>query len=493
MSCRSTKGGTVAHRLARAYSGLNDNSVQTLFHALKREGVGVPTPKAVDINLWRAEMRNLVEDGTLSAVQQERSNHDLFVAASETPDGPTFYSWSTIIARSRQESVIRSVKGMVVDLDEPGSQAESYEYGEDGRPKKVWYASYGSNLSRDRFNSYIVGGTPIGSDTEHEGARDKTEPEDDVPIRFHGRMHFAAHSGRWGWGGVAFMDHDSAGHALGRAYQIGVEQFDDVVAQENGKKPGDITVDTVKALEFGTERVVPGLYGTLVHIGDYKGAPVFTFTSNFTASEALESKHDIKAKTSSTNKPSDNYVRMVGSGLAETFQMEVEEQADYLRGSLGASGIDREALIKTLSTPATPPEKVPVRSTYQPGKYSGGSGSWSKPTRTNPSTRWEDEYAAYSTEANSRWADEDDTWSLNGRDPWNRQSSKARPPEGYRDWWETDYEPSRDEMEAFELDLHYDLANPEEEHRYGDYTNVRPKYCNGCGKSGHTLRDCPEI
>lgn len=497
MSCRSTKGGTVAHRLARAYSGLNDNSVQTLFHALKREGVGVPKPKAADINLWRSEMRDLVEDGTLSPAQQERSNHDLFIAASENPDGPTFYSWSTIIARARQEAVIRSVKGMVVDLEEPGSQAESYELGEDGRPKNVWYASYGSNLSRDRFNSYIAGGTPLGSDTSHVGARDKTEPEDDVPIRFHGRMHFAAQSGRWGWGGVAFMDHDSAGHALGRAYRIGMEQFDDVVAQENGRKPGDIVVDTVKALDFGTERVVPGLYGTLVHIGDYKGAPVFTFTSNFTASEALDSKYSFKAKNSSTNTPSDNYVRMVGSGLAETFQMSIEEQADYLRGSLGASSIEREHLITTLSTPATVVKKTPVRSTYKPRSYGSSSSEnerWDKSSWANGgnnSTRWDDEYAAYSSDANSRWADEDENWSINGRSSWEKPTVKATPPDGYRNWWESEEEPTREELDSIELNLNYDLAD--REHRYSDYTTPRVKYCNGCGKSGHTLRDCPEI
>ena len=44
MSCRTTSGGSVSIRLARAFSGLPDSTLQTLFHALKREGTGCPAP-----------------------------------------------------------------------------------------------------------------------------------------------------------------------------------------------------------------------------------------------------------------------------------------------------------------------------------------------------------------------------------------------------------------------------------------------------------------
>ena len=46
----------------------------------------------------------------------------------------------------------------------------------------VWYAVYGSNLRRQRFDCYIAGGRPEGSNTEYPGCRDKTPPKDDRPI-----------------------------------------------------------------------------------------------------------------------------------------------------------------------------------------------------------------------------------------------------------------------------------------------------------------------
>lgn len=487
MSCRTTKGGTVAHRIARAYSGLSDNSVQKLFHALKREGENFPDPTPEEIEAFRIRMRKLIEESGMSEAQIARSEQDLFHVLAENPTGATFYSWNNIEALARQESVIRSVKGMVVDLEEPGSQAEFYEIGEDGRPLKVWYASYGSNLAKDRFETYIAGGAPEGTYTAHPGARDTTLPEEDVAIRYHGRMHFAAASNRWGGGGVAFMDDDAPGHSLGRAYKIGMQQFDDVVAQENGRKPGDMTVETKEALAVGKSKIGYGLYGTLVHIGDFENAPVFTFTSDFTAKEALTSLYEAKGKVMPTNSPTDNYMRMIGSGLSETFGMSEYEQADYIRGSLGASTITREHIIKVLTTPMD--EVKPPKATYRPYKeykYSGSKYS----TRND---RWDEEWDSYKSA---------DYWGTGSSDYWGKSSDGLPYPDNWFDddddfndykdykdmggnpnteknWWDFD---STEEYEEY-------LASPAADLK--PYT--QRKVCLFCGELGHKMNDCDQL
>jgi hypothetical protein len=466
MSCRTTKGGTLAHRLARATSGLSDKTVQSLFHALKREGENAPNPTVEEVEEFRNRMRTLMAESNLSAAQLERSEHDLFLSKDEVPDGSTFYSWSAIEARARQEAVLRSVKAMVVDLDPPGSQSEYYTLGADGRPENVWYASYGSNLDRARFMTYIAGGTPDGSATEHEGARDKTEPEEDVAIRYEGRMHFAGVSGRWGGGGVAFIDNDTAGHALGRAYMLKMEQFDDVVAQENGRTPGTLSVDTEKALAEGKSEISHGFYGTLVHIGDYKCAPVFTFTGDFSAKDAVTAMYDGKKFSGATNSPSDNYIRMIGSGLSETFGMDTQEQADYLRGSLGADKISRDEVVRVLSTP---PDPVAPKKVYK-SKYSGSSSTYG-------SSRHLDTYG-------DSWYEEARYRDTLFDDPWIDDTPSGSRGKKEKNWWEFDTE---SEFEEYLADSDLETYLEEQSSRTAYSSRVR---CGFCGEYGHRMNDC---
>lgn len=475
MSCRSTHAGTLATRLARAYSGLPDGVVTRLFHALKREAVAMPKPTKSEVDDLRFKLRELAETANLPSSAQERSERDLLLIRDETFDGPTFHALSNIEARARQEAVLRSVKGLVADLTPPLSQSDSYELGEDGRPAKVWYASYGSNLNRARFLSYVEGGKVEGSHTTHEGCRDNKLPLDDMPIRFSGRMHFAASSGRWDGGGVAFMDNDTAGHALGRAYLISMQQFDDVVAQENGKKPGDISVDTKKVFNDGMDEVSTyALYGTMVHIGDYENAPVFTFTGRFSAQEALESgSPGSKSTASATNQPSNNYIRMIGSGLEETFGMSVDEQADYIRGSLGMSELTREETVSVLSTPWEEP-KARKYTTASGGYRKGGLGDWDtlygnydSSSRTRGS-RWDDEYAG-------------------GYDTWP-------PKRDYKPWWESDVQ----ESEEFTGDENWDDLNTPMAllPRSADSMPLGRRgrrRCIICDDTNHTMHECPKL
>lgn len=484
MSCRSTRAGTLATRLARHSSGLPDGVITRLFHALKREAAGLPEPTADEIETMRFTLREQLDGHNLPASQVERSERDLLLARDENFDAATLHALVTIDARARQESVIRSVKGMVADLEAPGSQADQYEIGEDGRPTKVWYASYGSNLNRARFMTYIEGGSPEGSTATHPGCRDTTAPLEDTPIRFGGRMHFAASSGRWDGGGVAFMDVDNAGHALGRAYLLNIAQFDDVVAQENGKKPGELTVKTDELLKAGKSDVTYGLYGTAVHIGDYHGAPVFTFTSDFTAQEALE-RSKTRSKTSygsSTNAPSGNYLRMIGGGLEESFGMSKDEQADYLRGSLGMDERSREETLTVLNTPWEAPKPV---------KYSTRSGGMSSSWRTSA---WDD--YGYGTGKYKPWWEQEE----------EARATRSRTSKSYLDDW-GDEEPGLFDSDWYALGRgEYDDTPPmtddglsDDGFTFAPVKTSRPpraysyKRCVICDSTAHSMHDCPDL
>lgn len=490
MSCRSTQGGTLMTRLGRASSGLTDKKVTSLFHALKREGDLLDDPSKEDIENWRADTREIIGSLELSDSMREKSDRDLFLAKDELYDGPTFHALSNITSRARQEAVIISVKSAVADLSAPGEQSNSYDLDESGNPKYVWYASYGSNLSEGRFMTYIQGGSPDGTDSSHSGARDKTPPTESTPIRFEGRMHFAGVSYKWGRGGIAFMDKDTSGHSLGRAYLITFEQFKDVVAQENGKAPGTVDINGADALSKGSIEVGAGLYNNLVHIGDYKGYPVFTFTGSFSASDAV-SNAQVKAgsKYGATNKPSNNYLKMIGRGLEESFGMSIEEQADYLKGTLGASQISRNDLIDVLSTP---PEVIE--------KYD----SWKeKSSRKRKSLHDSSDWAEFEGYGRGRYGRSESSYDWPPKrdyTPWWMDTPASKDEDDYYNDYRNIDEPLYDENDEIPLFEDY-MYKPSEEipmaFRNLDDINADSaeyeNYCGICEKFGHTVYDCPHL
>jgi hypothetical protein len=186
----------------------------------------------------------------------------------------------------------------------------------------LWYASYGSNLSRDRFLCYLQGGRPDGASRDYPGARDRTEPAADAAVVLPGQVYFGWHSPTWG-GGIAFYDADSEGQALGRAYLITESQFADVAAQEMHRAPGE-DLDLTTVLEERQHTLGPGRYESLHLVGELEGQPMLTFTSPETA--------DVEHRP-----PSEPYLAMVAQGLRETHAHTDDELADYLHQCPGVS------------------------------------------------------------------------------------------------------------------------------------------------------------
>lgn len=198
----------------------------------------------------------------------------------------------------------------------------------------LWYAAFGSNLSRDRFLIYLQGGVPPHSPNPapQPGARDRTPPTAEWVGEVEAELYFATSSQRWGGGGVAFLEVDpsrftrSRPVARIRAYRLSLSQLEDVYGQENGVEARP-AIDVDVLVHHGHLDLLPRRYGRLAVVGFHDGAPLVTITS----SEQQE-----------VNSPSFAYARTIVAGLTEAFGLSVDEAVQYLIDS----GVDEEAAFK---------------------------------------------------------------------------------------------------------------------------------------------------
>ncbi len=143
----------------------------------------------------------------------------------------------------------------------------------------VWYATYGSNLSQERFSKYIFGGMYERNGRTYPGCTDKS-PWIDAKIRtYKGLMYYGNSSSTWDGKGVAFFDSTGNDDVYMRLYKITWEQFLDVQQQECNS---------------------PNWYGRVVALDVIENCPVYTITSEY--------KHDY-------NEPSNVYRDLVESEI----------------------------------------------------------------------------------------------------------------------------------------------------------------------------------
>lgn len=185
---------------------------------------------------------------------------------------------------------------MTGPVTSPGATASS----------RLWYVSYGSNMSSQRLSCYVEGGRPDGCDHVYAGARDRTPPSQSIPLFLPGTVYFAGESSVWG-GGIAYYDPDLPGRSAARAYLITTEQFTDIVAQELHRDTGSLSqwpgIDTLARTR--RHQIGPGRYETLLYLGSRGGTPLLTFTAP-----------DGKG-SASLAAPSPAYRRVLSRGLRE--------------------------------------------------------------------------------------------------------------------------------------------------------------------------------
>ena len=184
----------------------------------------------------------------------------------------------------------------------------------------VWYVSYGSNMSADRFACYIEGGVPPGGTRENPGARDRRLPARTIPVDLPGTVYFAGDSPQWG-GGVAFYDHAAPGGAAARGYLVTAEQFADIAAQEMYRAPRDrdpLAELVLAPLDGGRHQDGPGRYETLLEVGRHEDLPLLTFT----APHGLDHVEHTR--------PTEAYLATVRDGLRQSRGWDDERITSYL-------------------------------------------------------------------------------------------------------------------------------------------------------------------
>lgn len=189
----------------------------------------------------------------------------------------------------------------------------------------VWYACYGSNLSRGRFFCYI------------SKCRDMTLPKDEKPIDIPYPLYFAKNSKNWHGKGVAFIGHKKTASDIthGKMYLITIEQFNDVVSQENANAKISIDFNSVK--KSGYAKVCDCWYGYIVYLGEHNNLSIFTFT-------AFWDKGCEKFTT-----PSEEYILTIILGLKESYRYSDKKIANYLSNKPGIEGEYGKDKLITLS------------------------------------------------------------------------------------------------------------------------------------------------
>ncbi len=181
----------------------------------------------------------------------------------------------------------------------------------------IWYVSYGSNLSSERFRVYLEGGTAQGRTRAQVGSRDRSLWRADRGVTLGHQLMFAGRSRWWGGGGVAFVDPElSDAETLGRAYLITAQQFQDVLAQESRREVGT-EVDLTEALTTGSAVLGEGFYDRVLLVG-HDEHPMLTFTTPGPVT------------TLDQNAPSEAYAGTIAAGLIDCHGLSPHEAEAYI-------------------------------------------------------------------------------------------------------------------------------------------------------------------
>ncbi|EXB56060.1 hypothetical protein L484_001085 [Morus notabilis] len=200
----------------------------------------------------------------------------------------------------------------------------------------VWYASFGSNMWQPRFLCYIQGGQVEGMQKACSGSEDKTPPKEMTGKSFPHRLFFGREfTQTWGAGAVAFLNPETNNQekVYMCLYRITLEQFNDVLLQENTRSaaissPFDLTaLDSFtsgesNSVEVNLER---GWYRNVVYLGKEHDIPILTMTCSNSEIEGFKSGElPLRA-------PSERYAKTLVRGLVEGKQLSEAEAMAYIQ------------------------------------------------------------------------------------------------------------------------------------------------------------------
>ncbi|BAT76524.1 hypothetical protein LR48_Vigan01g273700 [Vigna angularis] len=234
------------------------------------------------------------------------------------------------------EDVLKPLSKLKVDADEEIHVSSTWRSALSN--VYIWYASYGSNMWKARFNCYLEGGQVDGMVKQCSGSVNRTLPKEITWKTFPCDIFFGRDSSHsWGLGGVAFLNPEKKfeGKTYTCLYKISLEQFNDILFQENilsldaGSPLVDITtLNAISDKEFNSLEVVKGAwYGNVVYLGKEQDIPVITMTSSLLDMERFKSgKLPLRA-------PNKAYANSLIKGLVEGEQLSEAEAIAYIEGA----------------------------------------------------------------------------------------------------------------------------------------------------------------
>ena len=198
-------------------------------------------------------------------------------------------------------------------------------------PSRLWYVSYGSNLLRARFLTYLLGGRPDGSTRDYPVSGEPQPPAGETALLLPGSVGFARDAPSWGGGGVAFWDPDAGWGTPARGWLVSLCQFEELLHMENGGLDRRRMPVPEQLWSEGACTVGDGWYPRLVLLGQVHGEPAVTFTS--------------AAGPVAASPPGPAYAGVVARGITETFgarhrgAVTVADAAGYVADLAGGRGV----------------------------------------------------------------------------------------------------------------------------------------------------------
>lgn len=223
-------------------------------------------------------------------------------------------------------------------IDDHDALSVSHAWRQEVSKIDVWYATFGSNMSKSRFLCYIEGGQVEGMRQPCAGSMDRRPPKDNLWRTFPHRLFFGREqTATWGPGGVAFLypesnDQDKAYLCM---YKITLEQFNDVLRQENLSgthidaslfNASDLqSIESKKCIPL--EAIKRGWYHNVLYLGKENDIPILTMTCTVTDAESFKSgKFPICP-------PCKEYAATLIKGLVEGKQLSIEEATGYIEAA----------------------------------------------------------------------------------------------------------------------------------------------------------------
>ncbi|MGF0313548.1 hypothetical protein [Rhodococcus sp. IEGM1428] len=188
--------------------------------------------------------------------------------------------------------------------------------------ERLWYVSYGSNLLRERFHTYLTGSDEHSEFGAHPPAPTASLPTEQRWLWIDHALYFAGVSRRW-TGASAFVSTnvDPANRSVAHGYLIERAQFAHLAAVENVVAAIDVGATETLAIGQWSQLAVDrqgesfrGKYDALLRLPDIDGLPAFTLTSSI-----------VRARGA----PSSRYLSTIRRGLnSGVFDLDVDAYLD---------------------------------------------------------------------------------------------------------------------------------------------------------------------